>query len=176
MKNTLKAIGRILLIVFLILYLGIEIIVTACLLNFNDQRITEFGNQSWLIIEDNEIGDFTKGDLVIVTKGPGSEVETGDNIFFYDPAENNTVNYAEVLSATPSGQNSYTYKIDGDYNVYYEYYIGKNVKVYSHLGTALKVFESKWGFLLLIILPTMIAIIFEFYLIILEALDLRREA
>ena len=174
MKNTLKAIGKILFTVFLILYLGVEIIVTACLVNFNDQRITEFGDQSWVIV-DEDLGDYKKGDLVIVTRGEGSEVEKGDKIFFYDPATDYTVNYAEVLDCYPSGDNSYTFELGGDYNVYYEYYIGKNVKSYKGVGTILSVLESKWGFLLLIILPTMIAIVFEFYLIILEIVYLRKE-
>ncbi len=175
MKSTLKAIGKILLTVFLILYLGVEIIVTACLVNFNDQRITEFGNQSWLIM-DEDLGEYKKGDLVIVTKESGDEVSKGDNIFFYDIATDYTVNYAEVSDAYPSGENSYTFILPDNYNVNYEYYIGKNVKVYKGIGTALSVLESKWGFLLLIILPTMIAIIFEFYLIILEIVDLRKES
>ena len=176
MKNTLKSIGKILFTIFLVFYLAIEVLVTVCLLNFNDQRITEFGKDSWVIMDQDLSDEYKKGDLVIVTKGDGADVAPGDHIFFYNPSENFTVNYAEVNTASPSGIDSYTYKVGKDYTVYYDYYIGKDVKVYKHVGTVLSILESKWGFLLLIILPTMIGIIFEFYLIILEIIDLKKEA
>ena len=176
MKSTLKSIGKILLSIFVVFYIGIEIFVTVCLLNFNDQRITEFGDKSLVIMTDNLSDKYKKGDLLVVTKNKGEDVVAGDYIFFYDPSSNYTVNYAEVSVAKESGVNSYTYTVGNGYSVYYEYFIGKDVKHYKYVGSILSVLESKWGFLLLIILPTMIAIIFEFYLIVLEIIDLKKEA
>ena len=70
----------------------------------------------------------------------------------------------------------YTFVVGNDYNVYYDYFVGKSVKNYSGIGKILKVLESKFGFLTLIILPTMVAIVFEIYAIILEIVELKKEA
>ena len=49
-----------------------------------------------------------------------------------------------------------------------EYVIGKQdtAKVYHGLGTVLGILTSKWGFLFLIILPTLFAIVYEIMMII----------
>ncbi len=175
MSNVLKGVGKILLTIFVVLYLLLEIFLAVCLLNYNDYRITVFGNKSILLLTENLDEKYKKNDLVIVTKGDGSEVKEGDYIFFYNPGQNYTVNYAEVTSITPHANKTYTYKIGTTHNVYTEYYIGKNTKVYKGIGGAIRLLESKWGFLLLIVLPTMIAVIYEFYAIIIEIIEFKKE-
>ena len=175
MSNVFKGIGKILLIIIVVLYLVLEIFLAVCLLNYNDYRITVFGNKSLLLLTEDLDEKYKKNDLVIVTKGDGSEVKEGDSIFFYNTGENFTVNYAEVTSITPHANKSYTYKIGTTHNVYTEYYIGKNTKVYKNLGGTMRLLESKWGFLLLIVLPTMIAVIYEFYAIIVEVIEFKKE-
>ncbi len=175
MSNVIKGIGKILLIIVVVLYLVLEIFLAICLLNYNDYRITVFGNKSLLLLTEDLDEKYKKNDLVIVTKGDGSEVKEGDSIFFYNPGQNYTVNYAEVTSITPHANKTYTYKIGTTHNVYTEYYIGKNTKVYKGLGGTMRLLESKWGFLLLIVLPTMIAVIYEFYAIIVEIIEFKKE-
>lgn len=176
MKSTLKAILKVLLVVFLVLYLGIEIFVTLCLLNLNDEGVTQFGDDTTLVIMNDSLSDnYKKGDLLVVHKGNGEEVSTGDFIFFYNPSEDYVVNFAEVAS-TYDTDGYYTFVVGNDYNVYYDYYIGKDCDVYRGIGSVLSVLESQWGFLLLIILPTLIAIIFEIYAILLEVIELKKEA
>lgn len=175
MKNTLKSILKVLLIVFLILYLGVEVLVTVCLLNFNENGITEFGDSSWVIVDEDFSEEYKKGDLLIVNKGNGENVEVGDYIFFYNPTENNVINYAEVFNVIDTN-GYYTYVVGNDYNVYFDYYVGKDVKQFKGIGSILSLLESQMGFLILIILPTMVAIIFEIYAIIMEVIDLKKEA
>ncbi len=175
MKSTVKSIFKVLLIVFLIIYLGVEVFVTVCLLNYNEQRITELGNKSLIIVDEDLSKDYKKGDLLVVTKNKGEEVDDGDYIFFYNPSDNFVVNYAEVTNVM-NANNEYTYVVGNDYNVYYDYFIGKDVKKYSKAGKVLSVLESKYGFLALIIFPTMVAIIFEIYAIIIEIIELKKEA
>ncbi len=175
MKNTVKSILKVLLIVFLALYLGVEIFVTVCLLNFNDQRVTVLGKKTLIIVDEDFSKDYKKGDLLVVTKNDGASVEKGDYIFFYNPADNYVINFAEVTN-TMKTNDYYTYVVGNEYNVYDSYFIGKDVKKYSGAGNILSVLESKFGFLTLIILPTMVAIIFEVYAIILEVVELKKEA
>lgn len=174
MKNTVKSILKVLLIVFLVLYLGVEIFVTVCLLNFNDQRVTELGNKSLIIVDEDFSKDYKKGDLLVVTKTDGSDVENGDYIFFYNPSNNYIINYAEVSNIVQTN-GYYTFVVGNEYNVYYEYFVGKKVSKYAGVGSVLKVLESKYGFLTLIILPTMVGIVFEIYAIILEVIEIKKE-
>ena len=53
MKNILKSIFKIFLIIFCVIYLGVEVIVTVCLLNFNENGISEIGDSSWIIASDD---------------------------------------------------------------------------------------------------------------------------
>ena len=157
------------------IYFIIAIFVTICLLNFNDYRITVFGNKSLLLIKDDLGDNYKKNDLLVVTKDDGSSVREGDSIFFYNASLNYTVNYAVVRSTEEHANGTYTFKIDGNHNVYTDYYIGKDTKVFRGLGGVLRVLESKWGFLLLIILPTMMAVIYEIYMIIIEIIEIKNE-
>ncbi len=175
MTGIIKGIGKILFTIIIVLYLLLEIFLAVCLLNYNDYRITVFGNKSLLLLTEDLDDKYKKNDLVIVTKGDGSEVKEGDSIFFYNPGQNYTVNYAEVTSISPHANKTYTYKIGTTHNVYTEYYIGKDTKVYKGLAGPMRLLESKWGFLLLIVLPTMIAVIYEFYAIIVEIIEFKKE-
>lgn len=175
MKNTLKSILKVLLIVLIVLYFGVEILVTMCLLNFNDQGVTQIGNSTWIIVDDDINANYKKGDLLIVKRGTGEEVSVGDFIFFYNPTDNYVINYAEVTNIIDSN-GYYTYMVGNDYNVYYDYYVGNDVSLFKGIGSILSVLESQMGFLILIILPTMVAVIFEIYAIILEVIALKKEA
>ena len=85
MSNIFKGIGKILLIIIVVLYLVLEIFLAVCLLNYNDYRITVFGNKSLLLLTEDLDEKYKKNDLVIVTKGDGSEVKEGDSIILYIP-------------------------------------------------------------------------------------------
>lgn len=177
MKSVLKAMLKILLTVFAVLYVGVAIFVTVCLLNFNDQRITEIGNTSIVIVDEEFSNEYKKGDLLFLNKDEkeAANVISGSHIFFYNPAENNVINYAEVAEVKEVND-YYNFVLADGYTVYYDYYVGTNPKVFKGVGKILSVLESQFGFLALIILPTMVAIIFEIYAIILEVIELKKEA
>lgn len=176
MKSTLKAMLKILLTVFAVLYVGVAIFVTVCLLNFNEQRITEIGNTSIVIVDEEFSSEYKKGDLLFIVKDKeeAAKVVSGSNIFFYNPSENDVVNYAEVKEVKEVN-GYYNFILGNGYTVYYDYYVGTNPKAFKGLGSVLSVLESQFGFLALIILPTLIAIIFEVYAIILEVIELKKE-
>ena len=72
MKSTVKSILKVLLVVFLIIYLGVEVFVTVCLLNFNDQRITELGKKSLIIVDADLSKEYKKGDLLVAASNARS--------------------------------------------------------------------------------------------------------
>ena len=159
-----KTIGNLIII----LYVVVAIFTTICLLNFNEYKVSEFGDKTLVIIDKDEEGiEYKKGDLVIVGKEGYERAEKGDTIFFYD---NSGIKIAEVQQKTDYGDAGVTFTIEGNYQVVKSDMIGasNNVKVISKVGTVLSVLESKWGFLFLIVFPSLLAFLHEVYEFILE--------
>lgn len=161
MKRTL---GNLIVIVYVI----ISITVTLCLLNYNDYNVTEFGSNTLILITDTSLEpDFTKGDLVIANKDDINKIKAGDKIFFYN---NKDIKLAQVNSVNEYDGVSSTYILDGNYQLVEDDIIGRveDVKTYNKLGTILNVLESKWGFLFLIIFPSVIAFLREIFEVAME--------
>ena len=72
-----------------------------------------------------------------------------------------------VESKQPIDKNETTFTLDGE-NVSGEYVIGKTdtVKAIHKVGTYLGIFTSRWGYMFLVIFPTLFAIIYEIMMII----------
>ena len=71
----------------IILYALIAIIVTICLLSFNQYKVSEFDSTTVLIINTNNLKEkgFNKGDLVLVDTT--QKQEPGEDIFFHATSE-----------------------------------------------------------------------------------------
>lgn len=154
-----RIIGNIIFIIYAI----IAVFVTICLLSFNEFKVTEFGDSSWVIIDNNELEpNYNKGDLVIVNKE--DRIREGDTIFFYNTSTDKVeVTLAEVTKVEKVSNSEYTYNLEGDYTISSEYVLGnaESTTVISKIGTVLGVLESKWGFLILIVFPSLLAFIYE---------------
>ena len=149
-----KKLKGILFSVYLIIALGI----TLLLLGYNDFKITEIGTYSLLLIDNSELApEFNKGDLVILNKD--DEVITGKKAFFYDTYEEKIeVRLGEVQDVEKITTSEKTYTFEGDRKMSSEYVLGpaNTAEVIPHLGGVLKVLESKWGFLFIIVFPILI--------------------
>ncbi len=154
--------------IIVILYVVIAIFTTICLLTFNEYKVSEFGDKTLVIINKDEEGlKYKKGDLVIVGKEGYEKADKGDTIFFYD---NDGIKIAEVKQKNDFGDAGVTFTIEGNYQVVKSDMIGasNNEKVIGKVGTVLSVLESKWGFLFLIVFPSLLAFLHEIYQFILE--------
>ena len=154
--------------IIVILYVVIAIFTTICLLTFNEYKVSEFGDKTLVIINKDEEGlKYKKGDLVIVGKEGYEKADKGDIIFFYD---NDGIKIAEVKQKNDFGDAGVTFTIEGNYQVVKSDMIGasNNEKVIGKVGTVLSVLESKWGFLFLIVFPSLLAFLHEIYQFILE--------
>ncbi len=159
-----KTIGNLIIII----YVAVAIFTTICLLTFNEYRVSEFGDKTLVIINKDEEGTiYKKGDLVIVGKQGYEKADKGDTIFFYD---NDGIKIAEVVQKNDYGDAGVTFTIEGNYQVVKSDMIGasNNAKVISKVGGILSVLESKWGFLFLIVFPSLLAFLHEIYEFILE--------
>lgn len=154
--------------IVVILYIIVAIIVTVCLLNYNEYKVTEFGDKTLIIINDETLEpDYSKGSLVIADKSTLKDTKEGDKIFFYS---DNSIKLGEVRQVNQYSGMSSTFVLDGNYQVVGDDVIGNSnsVKVYGVLGTILGIIESKWGFLFLIIFPAVLAFLHEVLQVVME--------
>ena len=161
MKRTL---GNLVIIVYVI----VAITVTLCLLNYNEYSVTEFGNNTLIIINDDSLEpDYTEGDLVIAKKEKIDEIESGDKIFFYNDKD---IKLGEVKQVNKYEGISTTFILDGNHQVIEDDVIGseESVKTYNKIGKVLSILESRWGFLFLIIFPSVLAFLHEIFQVVVE--------
>lgn len=161
MKRTL---GNLVVIVYVV----IAIAVTLCLLNYNEYSVTEFGNNTLILITDDSLDpDYLEGDLVVAKKGNLDKIEVGEKIFFYNDKD---IKLGEVKQVNKYEGVSTTFILDGNHQVIEDDIIGSenNVKVYGKIGKVLSILESKWGFLFLIIFPSVLAFLHEIFQVVVE--------
>lgn len=168
MKKVLGVIKKIIIGICAIVFFSFVIAMTVLLLNFNDFGVTQFDNKSLVIINDDISSDiYKKGDLVIVEFKKIDKINVGDEVFVYKVNNDKKVNidigkvgkiYLQDQAIT--FENGDTYAI--------EFVIGQASKVYSKIGTYLSIIESTWGFLFIIIIPSFLIFIYEFYALIVE--------
>lgn len=147
------------------IYAIIAVFTTICLLSYNEYKITELGDKALIIINDDDLSpEYNKGDLVIVNKADRKKVKAGDKIFFYNiEGKNVNISLASVINRQVLTSTETTYTIEGDDILSESSVIGpaSTTTKIAKLGTVLGILESKWGFLFLIVLPSLIAFIYE---------------
>ena len=150
-------------------YLIFIIFITICLLNYNEYKVTEFGNKTFVLIDDKS-DKFTDGDLVVFTKN-NDEIKTDNEISFYEVVNGqSSVNIGTVTDIEKITEKETTFTINGSHKISGETVIGslETAKVYHKVGKVLYAFESQYGFLLLVILPSLMLFFYAAYSFIME--------
>lgn len=147
------------------IYAIIAVFTTVCLLSYNDYKVTQFGDYSLVIVSGELAKDnvnLNEGDLVIVNKK--GDIKVGDQVFYYSQYEKTvTVASGKVTNIEKITSTETTYTIGDNYMVSSQYILGPvngTTKVQS-VGTVLNVLESQWGFLFLVVFPSLLAFIYE---------------
>ena len=175
----MKKVLKILLAVLAVPYVLMVVLLTIFLLNYNEHRVTELGNNSLIIIRDNELGDFKKGDLVVVPNSENKDINPGDDIFFYEVyGQEITIRLGEVESKQDDDQQMTTFRMPGEYDLLSSNVIGRadDATTYSGIGSILSFLQSRWGFLFVVILPVLVAFIYGVYAFVKEIkIDVKAE-
>lgn len=175
----MRKIGSLILDILIGAWLILAIFVTICLLSYNEFKVTSFGKNTLLIIDSDAMEpDFIEGDLLIVKRNSDNKINIGDKVFYYNSAMNSNVwIYLDtVQDKVPVTRDETTFVLN-DTSVSGEYIIGKaeSAKVYHKYGTYLGIFTSRWGFMFLVIFPTLFAIIYEIMMIVEARHELKME-
>jgi len=144
------------------------IAMTVLLLNRNDFGVTQFGETS-LIIINNQIAfeNYKRGDLVLVEARKIDKIKEGDEIFVYRVEPNSMVSVdVGIVGKIHTDDNAISFENGAAYAM--KYVIGSATKTYSDLGTLLSIVLNKWGFLFIILVPSFLVFIYELYALIVE--------
>ncbi len=166
----MKKVLKFLLGVVVTIYLACAIILTAFLLNYNEYNITVMFDNSLIIVEE-ELKPYKEGDLLAVKMNDISEIENGDEILFYEVTNGvPSINLGKVTNVEVIMDTERTFTINDNHDISSEALIGKTdgIKVIEGAGKVLGFLESRFGFLLIIVLPTLILLLYEIYRFIIE--------
>lgn len=168
-----KIIGNLIVIIYVV----IAVFVTVCLLSYNKYKVTEFGNYSLILVGDNNLEpEFKNGDLVIVNRK--DKIDIGNKAFFYNTySKKMEVTLGKIVGEQKITESEKTYTLEGELPISSAYVIGTATTVTKIpvVGGILGVLESKWGFLFIIVFPSLLAFIYELGVVISELIKVRKE-
>lgn len=158
--------------VLIAIWIVVAIFTTVCLLSFNKYRVAEFGKYSIFTVDTDILEpNFSEGSLLITKKTNHKHINPGDNIFYYDSDSSaavvniGTVTQKEEVTVTEA-----TLTMQNENKISMSYVLGKEDSATSIpvLGTILSIIESKWGYMFLVIFPTILIFVYEVYAVIVE--------
>lgn len=151
------------------IYIVIMVLVTICLLKYNDYNVTEFKNTTLIIPGKTEIKKYSKNDLLFVKKVKISQIKAGDDVFYYNILGKDLKIEIGEVTAIDESEKAQSLVIDGSKNQS-EYVFGKTseVKKIPFLGAILQLLTSKIGYLIAIILPIFFIFIYNGFSIVKE--------
>ena len=106
-----------------------------------------------------------------IKKVEKSKVITGRRAFFYTTSDRKVeIKLATVEAIKEVTNNEKTYTLEGGTEISSEYLIGTEdgTEIIPTVGQILMVLESKWGFLFLIVMPSLILFIYQISVVISE--------
>ena len=166
----MKKIGNVLKGIVISVWLVMAIFVIIFLLSYNDFKVSTFGKYSLIIMDSDEMEpEYLEGDLLVVKRNSDAKINVGDSVFYYNTSkDSDTTVYADTIQAKKEVNRSQATYTLNDKKVSSDYIIGtkQSTKTYHHLGTILNILTSKWGYMFLVIFPTLFAVIYEIVLLV----------
>lgn len=150
--------------VLIIIYVVLVIMFVLCK---NKYGYTQFGDYSFAnidLIAEKNVKDTKKGDLLVVKNS--NDIHKGDLIYYYAVLNDKYIVRSAVVTDVKEDDYSALYTVslsNTTINVASSRVLGKYSTVYNNLGSILSVFESRVGFILLVLLPIMVVFIYQVY-------------
>lgn len=147
----------------IIVYVILSVFITICLLSYNEYNVTEFGDRVLVIVKNDNTSNYEEGDLIVATKSDAYKI--GDEVFYYiQRGKKYYINFGKI-----ENQRNHSVIIDNEV-IEDKFLIGndKDIQVIPKVGSVLSFLESKWGYLSIIILPILVAFLYEVYSILKE--------
>ncbi len=164
MKKGLKIVAGIIISLYLIMV----VFTTAFLLNRNDYGVSSFLGRSLILVNEDLEGEYKKDALLFIGKVKNEDVKEGDMAFFYDTySGEHKIKYIEISRKEQTNETETTYITKSNDRISSQYLIGTHDSTFAlnSFGKVFSLFQSKWGFLLVVVLPLFLAFLYEIYAI-----------
>ncbi len=168
-----KKVLKIVIGIVVCLYLILIIFTTGFLLNRNDYGVSKFLGKSILLVGDSLNEEYKKDTILFIESVSDEKINEGDKVFFYDTySTEHKIKYLEVARKEKETKDTETafYIKDKDganSKISAQYILGtkESTHAYSFFGKIVSIFQSKWGFLFLVVFPLFVAFLYEIYAI-----------
>ena len=168
MSKIIKKIKSFIIGVLMLIFFIFALSMTMLLLNYNKYGLTQFGDTTFVIINDKIASEtFKKGDLVFVDSQKLTDLELGEEIFVYRVNSDGTVRVELGKVGQVYLEEDAVAFENGDI-FSNQFVIGTADEIYNDIGTYLAIIESKWGFLFIVLVPCLLIFIYELYALIVE--------
>ena len=162
----MKKVLKVLLGIIEIIVVVFAITITTLMLSKNQFGYTQIGDKILVnVTKDNEdyLTQFKKGDLIIIEKEDYEKVNNGDELYYLTTEAKEYIINKGYVSNKTGNKKTAIYTFDEDNAIASERVLGQYDKSYGNLGGVLNTLESRWGFLLGVILPIMVIFIYQVY-------------
>lgn len=153
--------------ILIAIWIVVAIFTTVCLLSINKYHVSEFGKYSLFTVDSDILEPEVKeGALLITKKTNHKHINSGDHIFYYDSESSEAiVNLGTVVKKEEVTSTEATLTLQNDNKLSMTYVLGKEDSAISIpvLGTLLSIIESKWGYMFLVIFPTILITVYEVF-------------
>ena len=165
MKRTLGA-------VLFVIYSIIAITVTVLLLSYNDYNISEIGDYTVYIANNDALEpEYDEGSILIIKNTNDKHVQVGDQIFLYKVINSQEFEFVnETLAAKKQQGRHIIYETETGESYSNEYFVGKaeDTTVIKGWGTLLSILESRWGYLFCIVIVSLLLFLQEVFDLVIE--------
>lgn len=166
-------IKRVISTILFIIYAIIAITVTVLLLSYNEYNISEIGdNTIYLLNNDALEPEYDQGSILIIEGTSDKHVQVGDEIFLYKVISSQEFEVVKrTLTQKTQQGNHIVYSVSEGETYASDYFIGKasdTTVIESPWGTILSILESKWGFLFCIVIVSLLLFLQEVFELIIE--------
>ena len=142
--------------VILAVYVVVAVFVTANMLAYNQYNLTEWGGKVFVNLKD-DLGNYHKGDMVVLKNR--NDYQAGDYLFYCTLKEERCIISYGRIETMMGGI------IVNKETISSKFVLGvdKDVRVIPVLGGILNVLESRWGYLCFVVLPILVAFVYELF-------------
>ena len=158
-----KVLGSILFVIYAI----IAITVTVLLLSYNDYNNSQLGGYTVYLVKDDSLEPkYKQGSILFIKSTSDKNVQVGDEMLLYKVI--NSQEYSVVVESlqekTQQGSHI-VYNVGKEQNYAYDYFIGKtsDTIVVEGWGYILGLLESKWGYLICVVIVSLLLFLQEVF-------------
>lgn len=159
--------------VLFVIYAIVAITVTVLLLSYNEYNISQLGDYTIYIANNDALEpEYKQGSILLIKETNDKHVQVGDELFLYKVINSQEFEVVTRTLEEKSQQGRHVvYGVNEGETYDTNYFIGKaddTIVIEGPWGTILSILESKWGYLFCIVIVSLLLFLQEVFDLIIE--------